>query len=354
MTFGPSVLPTLGEHAADWNRLAIERGSPFLTHEWLSCWLRAFGRGDPEWLVLTDTDGALRAGALFERTSSRTMVAAANVHSGDWDVLGSDPNALTAAWEAVAAMGAYRIAVRGLPQHGIPADTALAALTSAGYRTVTTLGPFSPALELPSNWDELFASVSSNLRKTVARRRRALEREGTLALRLNTGGPGLDADLDAFLKVEASGWKARAGTAIVSTEQTQRLYREFAHAAAEQGWLRLYLLELDGVPLAADYGCAIGGRGLLLKTGFDEAYGRFSPGVVLRADVLRASIEEGLRCYDMLGGPDRYKLSWTSTVNPRLNIWAYRGLSAAPAYAYRKRLRPVLKAVKTKLRKEDR
>jgi CelD/BcsL family acetyltransferase involved in cellulose biosynthesis len=353
MTPGPSVLPALGEHAADWNRLAVERGSPFLTHEWLSSWFRAFGRGDPAWLVLTGADGRLRAGALFDRTSPRQVAAAANVHSGDWDVLASDADALTEAWEAVAGMGARRIAVGGLPQSGDTATTASAALASAGYRTVTTLGPFSPSLELPSSWDQLFASVSSNLRKTVARKRRALEREGTLSLRLSTGGPRLEADLDAFLKVEASGWKTRAGTAILSREKTQCLYREFAHAAAGQGWLRLYLLELDGVPLAADYGCVIGGRGLLLKTGFDEAYGRYSPGVVLRADVLRASIEEGLRCYDMLGGPDRYKLSWTSTVNPRVNIWAYRGLPAAPAYAYRKRLRPVLKAVKTKLRKDD-
>src|SRR5947208_1473289 len=82
-----------------------------------------------------------------------------------------------------------------------------------------------------------------------------LEREGELVFRTTRGGADLDRDLDAMLRVEAAGWKSSEGTAILSDDRTQRLYRAFAYAAAERGWLRIHLLELDGRALAADYSC---------------------------------------------------------------------------------------------------
>lgn len=346
-----SVLPDLGEFEDQWNRLAIDRESPFLTHEWLTCWWRAFGRGEPAWLVLPGPDGALRAGAFLERRSRRALLAPANDHSGEWDALAADPGALLELWAAIAELGADQIAVRALPERGESAQTAATTLRAAGFRIVRVLGPFSPELELPSTWEALLESVSGKLRKSLRYSRRTLEREGHVATRISTGGAALDADIDAFLKIEASGWKSRDGTAIISQPATERLYREFAHAAAAQGWLRLYFLEVDGVPVAADYGCVLGSRGLLLKTGFDEAYGRFSPGLILRADAIRASIEEGLRSYDMLGGPDKYKLRWTSAVHPRVGIWAYRGPKAMPAYAYRAKVRPWLKSTRDAARR---
>jgi CelD/BcsL family acetyltransferase involved in cellulose biosynthesis len=177
----------------------------------------------------------------------------------------------------------------------------------------------------------------------VGRRQRALEREGTLAFRTVSEPAEIDEELEAFLELEASGWKGRAGTAILSHPRTNRFYRQFAQVAASRGWLRLHSLEFDGELIAGDYGCSFADTGFLIKTAFSEAHERFSPGLVLRARVLQAAIEEGLSSYDFLGGPDRYKLSWASELRPRVRIMAYRGV-ALPRYAYRSRLHPVLRA----------
>jgi CelD/BcsL family acetyltransferase involved in cellulose biosynthesis len=350
--------PALGSLAAEWNELAREAGSPFLTHEWLDCWWSAFGHGDPIWMVLRDGGGALRAGACLQRRRGGGLASAANVHSADWDVLARDESARREMWAAIVRMGGNRIELQGMPAREDGSEYLCGALTAAGYRVLHVLGPMSPWLALPSSWDELIGAASSGLRAQVGRRRRGLERQGSLRFRVVGAGASLDQDLDTFLRLEASGWKAKRGTAILSDSSTERLYREFARVAAKEGWLRMYFLDLDGETIAADYGCAYEGHAFFMKTGFDEAHSRLSPGLVLRAEVLRSSIEEGLRSYDFMGEADLYKTRWTSAVQPRAQVFAYRG-AARLGYTYRKSLRPMLKslrdrAVERRSRKDQR
>jgi CelD/BcsL family acetyltransferase involved in cellulose biosynthesis len=118
----------------------------------------------------------------------------------------------------------------------------------------------------------------------------------------------------------------------------------------ERRWLRLHLLELDGEVVAGDYSCVYAGGEYLLKTGYDERFGRFSPGLVLRAEVLRQATDAGLRFYDFLGGPDHYKLRWTQDTRARITLRAYRGRTTMLAYLYRSRVRPRLKATRDRLR----
>ena len=327
----------------DWNLLAGAAGSPFLTVEWLTAWWRAFGSGRFTCLVLRDSRGSLRAGACCRRLAGGRLVATANAHAGDWDVVATDPQARRALWQALAGLGAGAVHLAGIRSRA-SLEEADSELRARGYRTVQATGVRSPYLELPATWEELLASLSRNHRSQLGRRRRALEQEGRLVFRTTVAGEEqLERDLAAFFRVESSGWKSGAGTAILSDPRTERLYTDFARAAAVAGWLRLHHLELDGAAVAADLDCAFAGGMFLIKTGFDERYGRFSPGLVLRGEVLRAALGEGARFYDFLGGPDSYKLRWTTALRPRATIRAYRG-ARRPLALYHARLRPVLKA----------
>jgi CelD/BcsL family acetyltransferase involved in cellulose biosynthesis len=110
------------------------------------------------------------------------------------------------------------------------------------------------------------------------------------------------------------------------------------------------MLELNGTLLAADYGCVHNDCGYLVKTAFDEEAGRFAPGLVLRAGVLRSSIEEGLGRYDFLGDPDDYKMRWADRLQGRTAIHAFRGAGTLPAYAWRSHVRPALRRGRDRIR----
>lgn len=326
--------------------LGARSGSPFMTREWLRAWWEAFGGGDPLTLTVR-RDGEVVAGAFCRRSGGGAFVTApANSHSGDWDVFAVDEPARAEAWRALSRLRPLRARFAFVPEWTGSADTAARAMAETGYRVVRERGPLSPFMRLPASRDELMRAVSRNLRSQVSRRRHALEREGRLALRTSRTEAEVARDLDVFLAIEASGWKGRQGTAIAADRRTERLYRSYAIATASTGTGRLHLLELDDVPIAGDLEIVQDGVAFLLKTGYEERWGRLSPGLVLRADVLGSAIEEGLRGYDFLGGPDGYKMRWTADVRARVTLFAYR----EPAgYWYRASVRPRLKRLRATL-----
>jgi len=335
--------------SAEWTELAESGGSPFLTREWLQAWWRAFGKGEPKCPIVWGGDGRLLAAA-FLGMSGHRVSAAANVHSGEWHILGASEAARRSVVEALVETDASRLTL-GPMRRGAGSDLVVDALRAARY-LVHCEFRLSPYMALPDRPEDVLSSASKTLRAQVRRRRRALEREGELTLRTVSQRPELEAALDAVFAVEGSGWKARSKTAITSDARTELLYRGFAHRATARGWLRLHLLELDGEPIAVEYGCAFARTAFLLKTGFRESWGCFSPGLVLRAAVLEQAVSEDLREYDFLGGPDAYKLRWTDDIRSRVTIRAYRPARGLPAYAYRSMMRPRLQALRDAAREK--
>ncbi|HEY3020332.1 MAG TPA: GNAT family N-acetyltransferase [Solirubrobacteraceae bacterium] len=319
---GPGALASMPEA---WDALAVPSGTPLLTHAWLFPWLATRARGPVVCATLRGADGSLRAGALLQRIAGG-FASAADRYGGDWDVVAATDADRRRLWDELAALGALRLNFNAM-RAGAPATrVAMQALDAAGYGVlegVTELA--SPYLRLPTSFDGLLAGISRAARWKWRRRRRAFERAGAVRFRTTTGGPGLDRDLDALLRVEASGWKGRQGTAILSRPEDERLYRDFARAAAERGWLRLALLELDGVVVAGDLQFAVGGVVSSVKGGYDESYAKLSPGYVLRGETLRAAIDDGCTGYDFLGPADPHKLRWTDEVRPRRRVLAWRG-----------------------------
>jgi CelD/BcsL family acetyltransferase involved in cellulose biosynthesis len=337
----------LGDLVTQWDEFARECGNLFMSSAWLSSWWNAFGTDAPLWVLDRDSAGVLSAGTLLMRGRAR-LASATNVHSGEWSVLAREESARAEVWCAIAEMGATRVRLEGMPETRGEGRLARSQLERAGYRVVQVDGPFSPWVTLPSSWEQFIAAAPSSLRQEVGRRRRRLDREGSVVHRTQTGGSGFEEDLEHFLELEAAGWKGANGTAILSRPETERLYRGFARAAADCGALRLNMLELDGTLIAASFDCAFAGVACLLKTAFSEPHGRLSPGFVLLAEVLRACIDEGIGGYDFLGDADLYKMRWASEVRPRSKVFAYRG-SASLGFVYRQTLRPALKTARDRL-----
>jgi len=77
--------------------------------------------------------------------------------------------------------------------------------------------------------------------------------------------------------------------------------------ALERGWLRLSVLEFDGLPAASVYGFIYSGKYYFYQTGYDPAFGRFSPGIMCLEHSLENALEEGVSEFDFLHGTEGYK-----------------------------------------------
>src|SRR4051794_9269825 len=232
------------EVPASWDELAQHARTPFLTRAWFSAWLASRAAPPVVCATLRGGDGSLRAAALLQRIPGG-LASAAGERSGAWDAIAASPGDRRRLWDEIAALGAPRVVLDGLRVGAPSTQIAADALARAGY------GLLEGLVERRSRYLDLSASCDALLGWHWRRRRRAFERAGRVRFRIATGGPGLDRDLDEWLRLESSG--------ILGAPSDVRLFRAFAHAEAEQGRLRLALLELDGRVVAADLQVAAGG-----------------------------------------------------------------------------------------------
>ena len=109
-----------------------------------------------------------------------------------------------------------------------------------------------------------------------------------------------------------------------SIQPTLREFHEaWTRVALGRGWLRLFLMRLDGRPVGAIYGFRYRGTFGFYQTGFDPAYARHGIGQVMIGLSIKSAIEEGADEYDLLHGTERYKSDWARSMRELARIEAY-------------------------------
>jgi len=316
---------------AEWNALveASDAGL-FLRHECIRAWIEAFApRARLMVLTARNRRGTLVAAlpllselGLVCGLPARQLVAAANTHSCRFDMIARDPLAAGRAFLAhlVGQSGWDVLRIIDVPEGGSAWEMYRAA-QALGLPTGAWEAERSPFLEFPSSYAGLLARKTPLFRANLRRRRRQLERLGTLSVERVTGAMNLDERLDEGFSLEVRGWKGREGTAIAQDARTRAFYRRVAHDAAERGHLALFFLRLDGRPIAFHYGLVHRGVYYVPKLAYDETLLGCSPGLVLLEEAIKDGIARGLRGYDFLGDEAVWKNKWSSTVRP--NHWLF-------------------------------
>lgn len=144
----------------------------------------------------------------------------------------------------------------------------------------------------------LEAAMSAKKRKELRRQHNRLAEEGTLTFERVEGDEAVEAWTAEFLALEAAGWKGEAGSALASAPDTRALFTEALQGAAAAGRLERLALRLDGraIAMLANFITAPGAYSY--KTAFDEAYARFSPGMLLQLENLALLERDGIRWTD--------------------------------------------------------
>ncbi len=301
--------------ATAWRRLAELRENPFLTPEWCRAWLRA-NPGEEPFVIVWRVEGEVRGVLPLVRVAkgSTHLLRFAGARRGDWFTPAcsvEDEGSMALACAAL--LRRERASWQLLRLDRIDHESAWPqALWAAGAEGA--IAPARPRRKdaLPyiafgeEGYDGYLAGRSRNFRSQLGRRRRKLEREHDLAFRMTTDAGRLDADFETFFGLHDERWTDRGGSSSGS-EEVRGFHREFAAAALEQGWLRLWIAEADGAPAAAWYGWRIGGRYCYSLSGLSKDYEPLALGTVLLAHTIEQAAAEGAEVYDMMWGDEAYK-----------------------------------------------
>src|SRR5437660_8470291 len=109
-------------------------------------------------------------------------------------------------------------------------------------------------------------------RKSLARNRRRLEQLGKVGHEVHCFGQGLDDAAVAFLKIEASGWKGKRGTALACDEPSRKFAIGAFTGEQHNSICRADVLTLDGTPIAVSLITTAGRTGFAVKACYDETY----------------------------------------------------------------------------------
>jgi hypothetical protein len=141
---------------------------------------------------------------------------------------------------------------------------------------------------LPRESSEVFLNeaLSSNRKRGLRRWERHLAEIGPVSY-CELQDDGIDAWIDAFFEMEASGWKGRKGVAAIQDEHTQSFIRHALREAFHRKQLLTLALIVGSEPAASRFILTSGRAAFGYKISYREKYAHHSPGSLLEIESIR-------------------------------------------------------------------
>ena len=309
--------PGLEQLEADWRRLyaQIPLRTSFLSYEACLAHVDHFMTTPDQLRCLALVDGRqVRAICLLEPRRQRLLghrVALWGVlqqwHARQADVLCPDDEARR---ELVPALVAYlrrnpdgrRLLLLGPAPAGSALWEGLRRLGRAGYYVEPRESVH--ALDCGMAFDELRASLPGRFRQVLNRAQRKLAELPDVRFVTVDATSGFDAAFSDFLDVEASGWKGDNGTrtAVRCRKALSAFFHDLgANLRGDADYCEIVALYSQERCIAASFATRTGATYSGLKIGYDEAYGRVSPGqLVVEKMAERCCRDPGIARLDMV------------------------------------------------------
>src|SRR5262245_38981111 len=193
----------------------------------------------------------------------------------------------------------------------VPNDPAFArrlsqAACRLGVPPPVTLEPFErAALVTGIDYDDwLDANFARKRRKEFRRLAARLAESGKVETVFKQPGEALSRWIEDFLALESAGWKGRRGTALACSSDSARFLAEALDRLDERGELLFWRLIFDGRPIAMLFAIVTGATAFLGKIAHDQAFARYSPGVLLILEATRTLLARpGIALADSCAAP---------------------------------------------------
>jgi len=319
------------EMRPEWSSLLESSPSDclFLTWEWLHTWWKHVGRGRRIHILAVREGGQLTAIAPLALRPPRLLrlqpfsmlefLGSGSVGSDYLDIVvrrGSEDQSLAALADHLQHDGSVLDLAQTLGRQSAVFQLAQR-LGQFGWRISERETNQCPYARLAGHtWDSYLGSLGREHRYAFRRKARKLAELHRVEIERVSSEERRAVALAELFRLHESRWSERGGSDALYSDALRAFHEEISRIALERGWLRLFLLHLDGRPAAALYGFLYGGRFYFYQSGFDPAFASRSVGMVIQGAAIESALSEGAVEYDMLHGCEPYKFHWANQVRP--------------------------------------
>ncbi len=307
---------------ADWTALAETASEPnaFAEHWFVAASLRTLARGRDIRLLEVRRGDRLVGLLLLDvhRGYARLPVRIARNWAHDQMFLGTPLVAAgeeQAFWSAVlATLDAAGWAPNLLHLRGLTEDGPVHRGLLAARRGVTVHREVRAFLESDLSPDGYYEqAVRQKKRKEIRRLKNRLAERGEIRARILDEAAELDGWCSTYLALEQAGWKGEAGSTLAGSPETEAFFRETLRGAWVAGRLQFLRLDLGEACIAMLVNFLAPPGSFSFKTVFDEAWARFSPGVLIQLENLKILDHPEVRWMDSCAAEDHPMIDslWT-------------------------------------------
>jgi CelD/BcsL family acetyltransferase involved in cellulose biosynthesis len=184
--------------------------------------------------------------------------------------------------------GAHALILRDVPLDGAAMKAFTELLQRDGMRPRVLQSHVRASLDATRDADELLRdALGPKKLKELRRQRHRLAEHGAVLFEVARTPADVASAVEIFLNLEASGWKAKRGTALMQDEGDASFVRRAAKALAEIGQCEIVTLRAGDTAVAAAIVLRHLDRAFYFKLGVDERFAKLSPGVQLTLDLTR-------------------------------------------------------------------
>lgn len=170
------------------------------------------------------------------------------------------------------------------------------------------------------SFEGYYQQLPSALKNTYQRKSKRLLKEA-MQVRVVEDLQEVDEAMAHYELVYQRSWK--------DEEPHREFIRDVARRFAEQGWLRLGLLYVNGQPVASQLWFVYKQTASIFKLAYDSRYHEFSVGTVLTMKMMEHVIDQdNVNRIDFLCGDDEYKKNWMGRRRERWGMRFYNARSA--------------------------
>jgi CelD/BcsL family acetyltransferase involved in cellulose biosynthesis len=255
-----------------------------------------------------------------------SLLNAPDTAFADWLIVGRPEPVIEAVMADFCSRSDWDVmSLSSLPAASVTAK-ALPAWLAGRYRWQPLSPLHSPYLNTTGTWEQFWTSTSQRFKKTVRNVRNRLAKTGAISVEEHRSVAPDSAVFADLVAVSAQSWKASQSVAIANMPGMAQFFRELTAHASAKGWLRLWIMRIDGLPVATEYQLEADGRVHALRADFDAAVpADLSPGTHLSAEIIRALFaREAVYEYDMGPGQDHYKSRWACGYHELTRLRVFR------------------------------
>ena len=211
-------------------------------------------------------------------------------------------------------LGGDKVYLCSLTHNSITHSQFAETVRALGWSAEVTQQDVCPVITLAASWDEYLAGINKKQRHEIRRKMRKIETETEVNWFVIDSTAGLAEAMDTFIDLHQ---KSTRDKQDFWNEEMIAFFKAATLELAENGWVKLYFIEVNGIKAATLLCFDTDDEILVYNSGYDpEQFASLSPGNVLVSYTIQDAIRLGRSRYDFLRGDEVYKFRFGAEAEP--------------------------------------